>query len=217
MEFDPSKYSKTSFDSLGPATKLIRIIQKQNIDVNQPLRIVDLGCGPGNSTQLLTESFPRSTIIGLDVAPEMIEHAQKNYSNERCNFYVQDLNVPFDEWKSTIRDLFRTKTVDIIFSNYALQWIFDPFILGDSIRRILTPKTGLLVANILYSDILSVVDPNDQRECSMLEQYLRFPNEQQFISNWIFGLKNRAHLNDIWIHYWQPRSVYPERYYNECM
>ncbi|XP_075588944.1 uncharacterized protein LOC124496613 [Dermatophagoides farinae] len=215
MEFDPSKYSTTSFDSMGPALQLVKMIQKQNVDINQPLRIVDLGCGPGNSSKLLADAFPKSTIIGLDVVYEMIEHAKKNCPNDRCKFFVQDLSKPFDEWQQEIKEILYTKSADIIFSNYALQWIFDPFILGDSIKKILTPKTGMFFANILYSDILSVVDKNDQHECAMLERYLRYPNEQQFISDWIFGLKNRSQLHDIWIHYWQPRSVYPEKYYRE--
>nr|XP_027194831.1 uncharacterized protein LOC113789489 [Dermatophagoides pteronyssinus] len=217
MEFDPSKYSTTSFDSMGPALKLIHLIKKQIFDINQPLRIVDLGCGPGNSSCLLAESFPQSTIIGLDVVPEMIEHAKKNFSkkNDRFQFFVQDLGLPFDKWNTELRELLQTKQVDLIFSNYALQWIFNPSILGDSLRKILKPKTGILVANILFSDILSVVDQNDQHECKLLEKYLHYPSEKQFISEWIFGLKNDAHLNDIWLHYWQPKCIYPEKYYRE--
>ena len=35
MEFDPSKYSTTSFDSMGPALQLVKMIQKQNVNINQ--------------------------------------------------------------------------------------------------------------------------------------------------------------------------------------
>jgi trans-aconitate 2-methyltransferase len=34
----------------------------------EPDRIFDLGCGPGNGTQLLTTAFPRATIVGLDLS-----------------------------------------------------------------------------------------------------------------------------------------------------
>ena len=148
----------------------------------------------------------------------MIEHAKKNFSkkNDRFQFFVQDLGLPFDKWNTELRELLQTKQVDLIFSNYALQWIFNPSILGDSLRKILKPKTGILGANILFSDILSVVDQNDQHECKLLEKYLHYPSEKQFISEWIFGLKNDAHLNDIWLHYWQPKCIYPEKYYREC-
>ena len=34
----------------------------------KPDRIFDLGCGPGNGTELLTSAFPRVTIVGLDLS-----------------------------------------------------------------------------------------------------------------------------------------------------
>ena len=34
----------------------------------EPDRIFDLGCGPGNGTQLPTTAFPGATIVGLDLS-----------------------------------------------------------------------------------------------------------------------------------------------------
>ena len=39
--------------------------------------LIDLGCGPGNSTKPLTEKFAH--VIGVDPSPGMIDTAQKNY------------------------------------------------------------------------------------------------------------------------------------------
>ena len=39
--------------------------------------IYDLGCGPGNSAELLSRRFPEAQIIGLDTSEAMLDHAQK--------------------------------------------------------------------------------------------------------------------------------------------
>lgn len=46
------------------------------IKSNQP-KILELGCGPGNVTRLLKLRFPESEITAVDLAPKMIEIAQK--------------------------------------------------------------------------------------------------------------------------------------------
>ncbi|KAK4466386.1 S-adenosyl-L-methionine-dependent methyltransferase [Cladorrhinum samala] len=41
-----------------------------------PSRIVDLGCGPGNSTQSLITHFPSAVVSGIDSSPAMLETAR---------------------------------------------------------------------------------------------------------------------------------------------
>jgi 2-polyprenyl-3-methyl-5-hydroxy-6-metoxy-1,4-benzoquinol methylase len=52
-------------------------------------RALDFGCGVGRLTQSLATHF--ETVIGVDIAPTMIEEAKKyNRHGDRCNYYVND-------------------------------------------------------------------------------------------------------------------------------
>lgn len=82
------------------------------IDVPNPARIIDLGCGPGNSTARLREHWPEADITGLDNSAEMIATASKAYPAEKwvlADAATWTADVPFD----------------IVFSNAALQWLPD--------------------------------------------------------------------------------------------
>ncbi len=38
---------------------------------------MDLGCGPGNSTELIVQRYPGATVVGTDNSPAMIEAARQ--------------------------------------------------------------------------------------------------------------------------------------------
>lgn len=50
--------------------------------------ILELGCGPGNITRYLLSKRPDFNLLGLDVAPNMVELARKN--NPSARFAVMD-------------------------------------------------------------------------------------------------------------------------------
>jgi len=51
-----------------------------------PRRVIDIGCGPGNSTAVLAERFPQASILGIDNSPAMIAAAKEAYP--RLDFQV---------------------------------------------------------------------------------------------------------------------------------
>ncbi|KUL29476.1 class I SAM-dependent methyltransferase [Actinoplanes awajinensis] len=54
-----------------------------------PRRVLDYGCGPGNSTRLLRSAYPAAAISGVDAAPAMIAQARAGTAPEAAVDYHQ--------------------------------------------------------------------------------------------------------------------------------
>src|SRR4051794_12289042 len=74
--------------------------------------ILDLGCGPGNSTRVLRERWPEAKVTGLDSSPEMIGQARRELPE--AGFVCAKI----EDWAESQGPGF-----DLIFSNAALQWV----------------------------------------------------------------------------------------------
>lgn len=77
---------------------------------------IDLGCGPGNSTEVLVDAFPGAAVTGLDNSPDMIAAARKRMPDTR--FELADLTA----WSEP-------GPFDVILSNAVMQWVPDHAIL----------------------------------------------------------------------------------------
>jgi trans-aconitate 2-methyltransferase len=78
----------------------------------EPETVYDLGCGPGNSTELLTEIFPTAQIVGIDNSDDMLEAARKRV-------------VGATFLKRSIEDWRPAREAGLIFANAALQFLPD--------------------------------------------------------------------------------------------
>ena len=74
--------------------------------------VIDIGCGPGNSTELLVERFADATVRGVDSSSDMIDAARKRLPS--LQFDTVDIGI----WSE--RGPF-----DVIFANAVLQWLPD--------------------------------------------------------------------------------------------
>ncbi len=84
------------------------------VAIAAPRHVIDLGCGPGNSTQVLAERWPDADLTGLDSSPDMIDAARRS-APER-----QWIMKEIGDWAAANTQLF-----EVIFSNAALQWVPD--------------------------------------------------------------------------------------------
>jgi len=98
MKVDKSKEAVKIFD------KYAKLYQSKYMDVERYADILDLfcqhisdenpqvlelACGPGNVTKYLMQRRPDFKILGMDLAPKMIELARMH--NPQCRFLVEDV------------------------------------------------------------------------------------------------------------------------------
>jgi trans-aconitate 2-methyltransferase len=105
--WDPSLYLKFGGERTQPALDLVN-----RVALADPRRIVDLGCGPGNSTELLRRRWPAADVLGLDNSPEMIAAASRSYPEGRWE--LGDAGT----WTAT-------QPFDLVFANATLHWVPD--------------------------------------------------------------------------------------------
>jgi len=53
-------------------------------------RVVDIGCGEGYGPSILSERA--ASVLGVDIAPEVVEHARSRHGSETVTFEVMDVN-----------------------------------------------------------------------------------------------------------------------------
>ena len=104
-DWNSKQYTKFENERTQPSVDLIR-----RIDIS-PKTILDIGCGPGNSTNQLSVFFPDADILGIDNSDNMLNKASQTYPNlkfKKC-FVPDELDGIAD--------------CDLIFSNACLHWI----------------------------------------------------------------------------------------------
>jgi len=106
-DWSPSTYLKFEDERTRPARDLLA-----QVPLTAPASIVDMGCGPGNSTELLVERYPQAQVTGLDSSPNMLAEAKKRLAAQ--NFAQADATTWTPE-----------PGTDLVFANAIYQWIPD--------------------------------------------------------------------------------------------
>ena len=104
------------------------------VPLERPRRVVDLGCGPGNSTELLIARFPDSDVVGLDSSPDMLRQARERLPGRA--FIQADVAA----WNPD-------GETDLLFANAVFQWVPDH---TAALRRLVSalPQGGVLAVQM---------------------------------------------------------------------
>jgi len=112
-DWSPNQYLKFAEERTQPCRDLAARIAVPNVR-----RVIDLGCGPGNSTAVLRDRWPHAEFSGLDSSADMIEQARREYPQQRW------IAADISEWAAA-HDGANAGLFDVVFSNAALQWVDD--------------------------------------------------------------------------------------------
>ncbi len=104
-DWSPATYLKFEDERTRPARDLLAQVRSGAVQ-----KIVDVGCGPGNSTELLAARYPAAEVIGLDNSPAMLEAARRRLPRVRFEFANADVWVP-------------NADVELVFANAIYQWV----------------------------------------------------------------------------------------------
>jgi trans-aconitate 2-methyltransferase len=126
-DWNPELYLKFDKERNQPSIDLVT-----RINCTNPASIIDIGCGPGNSTQVLARRWPDAQILGIDNSPAMIEKAKKDFPNQQWSLA--------DAGRDEIAGQY-----DIVFSNATIQWIPDHAELLNKFYHLLNDKGCLAV------------------------------------------------------------------------
>jgi trans-aconitate 2-methyltransferase len=105
--WNPAQYLKFADERTRPAADLLA-----RVPLAAPDDVVDLGCGPGNSTALLARRWPGARVTGVDSSASMLRRAAQDH--------------PGPTWEQADIARWAAKApVDLIFANAALHWLPD--------------------------------------------------------------------------------------------
>ncbi len=104
MSWNPELYHKFQKERFAPFKDLMYLIE-----VREGLRVLDLGCGTGELTEMVSEMLPESSTLGIDSSNSMLEKALSK-TKPGLKFELCPIEKVEGEW-------------DLIFSNAAIQWV----------------------------------------------------------------------------------------------
>lgn len=106
-DWSAQQYLKFADERTRPAQDLLA-----RVALDGPRLVVDIGCGPGNSTELLAGRWPEAKVYGIDSSPAMLADARKRLPN--ASFELADVA----NWQPP-------EAPDLLFANAILQWLPD--------------------------------------------------------------------------------------------
>ena len=143
-DWNPQEYLEFKTERTQPSLDLLARIRMVH-----PRSIIDVGCGPGNSTRVLHQRWPHAWIVGIDYSTAMIDQARHDY--------------PDITW--IVGDAVQLQTedrYDLVFSNAALQWMPDHHVVIPKLFSFTTGRGALAVqvpadnTSALHQAVLSV-------------------------------------------------------------
>ena len=137
-DWDAARYLKFAHSRTQPVRDLVARV------TCSPRTVLDVGCGPGNSTAVLAARFPAAHLTGIDSSPAMLAQARQTHPG------LAFLHVTLTPDCPEIAGNY-----DLVFSNACLQWIPDHATLIPALWRHVAPG-GTLAFQIPLTDQMPI-------------------------------------------------------------
>lgn len=106
-DWSAAQYLKFEEERTRPSADLLA-----RVPLVAPRAAIDIGCGPGNSTELVAARYREAAVEGLDSSPDMLEKASRRLPG--LAFHRGDIAT----WQPA-------RAYDLVFANAVLQWLPD--------------------------------------------------------------------------------------------
>lgn len=102
---------------------------------HSPKKILEIGCGTGFLTKLLSENLCFESFVALDIV-------------EDCEDYIHNINSNIKFTSADIEEFLKdnNETFDLIISNASLQWVENFETVVNSLKKILNPNGELIIS-----------------------------------------------------------------------
>ncbi|TFZ04100.1 trans-aconitate 2-methyltransferase [Ramlibacter humi] len=149
-DWNPALYGRYEDERTRPARELLA-----RVPLEQAARVADLGCGPGNSTELLLNRFGGAQVVGIDNSPAMLDSARQRLPG--TPFELADIGT----WSPA-------EPFGLLYSNATLQWVRGHETLFPRLYSLLAPG-GVLAVQM--PDNLGEPSHRAMREVAALPSY----------------------------------------------
>ncbi|MFI6350587.1 trans-aconitate 2-methyltransferase [Streptomyces sp. NPDC050560] len=117
--WDPAQYLRHADHRARPLADLLARVPDPEPPGGAPPRVADLGCGPGNATELIAARWPTARVTGLDNSPQMLERAGREHAGPTPGGGSLDFaHADAATWAPADGEPY-----DVIVSNATLQWV----------------------------------------------------------------------------------------------